>query len=283
MMKTIYRIAKIEWLKWLGNPRIIIALLMPFIVKVIAIEPLVERSKQEGMKMNVFEPVIAVGNSGLLSFLLPAVFLILMSDFPKIEPNSFFLLSRSGKKNWLYGQVLFAGFAIITFMVFVYVSVILFSLGNTEFSDEWSKITRTYVSKYPGKEASHVVQLLPPNLYNQMGVIKALVLTAILQFLMFFQMCMIFMAFTIGGKKKAGLVTIFMIMIGGMLTCTVDAKAMWAFPLSNSLIWLHYTPVFRKEIFPIWFSYFYFCASIIIMIIYNSVLIKKIDFNWEER
>ena len=235
------------------------------------------------MKMNVFEPVIAVGNSGLLSFLLPAVFLILMSDFPKIEANSFFYLSRSGKKNWAWGQILFGGLAVIIFLLFAYASVIFFSLGNTEFSDNWSEITRTYVSKYPEKETSQVVQLLPPNLYNQMGVYKALISTAVLQFLMLFQLCMIFMAFTVTGKKRAGLVTVFMIMTCGMVTCAVDAKAMWAFPLSNSIIWLHYTPLFRKEIFPVWFSYFYFCSSSIFLMIYNVAIVKRISFNWEER
>ena len=272
------RIAKMEFLKWLENPRMILALMLPFFIKVIAIEPLVERTRQEGMKMNVFEPIIAVGNSGLLNFLIPAVFLVLMSDFPVMEKNAFFMLSRSGRKNWAWGQILFGMFTIAVYLCFIYLTVIVFSYGNTEFSNNWSRITRTYVSKYPNKEGSFVVQLLPPNLYNQMGVYKALFSTVILQFLMLFQMCMIFMAFTVSGKKKAGLVTVFIILILGMLTCNVDTKSMWAFPLSNSLIWLHYTPIYREPIFPVWFSYAYFCVSIVLFVIINLRIVSRVSF-----
>ncbi len=97
-LKKSLRIAKTEYIKWLRNPRMLIGGILIIVIYTLAVVPLLERAEKMGIPMNIFEPIIAVGNSGLLVMLLPSVFLILQSDYPVIEPNSLMYLSRTGKK-----------------------------------------------------------------------------------------------------------------------------------------------------------------------------------------
>ena len=93
-LRTIWITARVEYIKWLFNPRIIIVAVMMIFIKTLAIEPLLERAIRMNEPINILEPFIAVGNSGMLIMILPAVYLTLMSDFPIIGGTHFSLLTN---------------------------------------------------------------------------------------------------------------------------------------------------------------------------------------------
>ncbi len=277
-MNKIFSIAKGEYIKWITNPRNIIFLVLIIFAKTLAIDPLVKRTAEFGGKMSLFEPFAAIGNSGVLVMLLPAVFLVLMSDFPKFDGNSMFYISRVGKINWLFGQLLFALLSIITFILTAFLMITLFSLGSADFSFSWSECTRFYAARFPDKRYTFASQLLPSNLYNQIPLISAIVYTVTLLVLYLFLLSIILMIFKLLSFKSAGLFASLGIIALGTATCAIKAKSMWFFPMSNTIIWLHYTEILREPIVPIWYSYAYFGVIIIALLIVCVILAKRANF-----
>ena len=277
-MSKILSVARCEYVKWLTNPRNIIFLVLIIFTKTLAIDPLVKRAAEYGGKMSLFEPFAAIGNSGILVMMLPAVYLVLMSDFPKFDGNSMFYISRAGKINWLFGQLLFALLSIATFIFAAFLLITLFSVGSADFSFSWSECTRFYAARFPDKRYTFASQLLPSNLYNQIPLLSAVIYTVTLLAMYLFLITEILMIFRLLSCKSAGLFASLGVIALGTATCAIKAKAMWFFPMSNTIIWLHYTEILREPIVPIWHSYAYFSVIIIALLSVCVILAKRANF-----
>lgn len=277
-MNKIFSIAKSEYIKWITNPRNIIFLVLIVFVKTLAIDPLANRAAEFGGKMSLFEPFAAIGNSGLLVMLLPAVFLVLMSDFPKFDGNSMFYISRAGKINWLFGQLLFAFLSVITFIFATVLLITLFSIGSADFSFSWSECTRFYAARFPDKRYTFASQLLPSNLYNQIPLISAIIYTVTLLAMYLFLITEILMIFKLLSLKSAGMFASIGLIALGTATCAIKSKLMWFFPMANTIIWLHYTEILREPIVPIWYSYAYLSVFIVVLLIISAILAKRANF-----
>ena len=282
-IRGVFAVARCEYVKWLTNPRNIIFLVLIIFAKTLAIDPLVKRAAEYGGKMSLLEPFAAIGNSGILVMLLPAVYLVLMSDFPKFDGNSTFYISRTGKLTWLFGQLLFALLSIVTFILAAFLMITLFSLASADFSFSWSECTRFYAARFPDKMYTFASQLLPSNLYNQIPLISAVIYTVTLLTMYLLLITEILMIFRLLSCKSVGLFASFGVIAFGTATCAIKAKAMWFFPMSNTIIWLHYTEILREPIVPIWYSYAYFGVIIIVLLIVCVILAKRANFISEVR
>ncbi|MBQ8922131.1 MAG: hypothetical protein IJ060_08235 [Oscillospiraceae bacterium] len=281
LQKT-WAVAVTEWRKWLRNPRMMIALMLVIVARTLAVEPLKERTAESGLPMNLFEPMIAVGNSGMLVMLLPAVFLILMSDFPVLESNSLLYLSRTGKRAWFRGQILFAVMSIFTYLGGIFLLVTLSALGSTEPGFSWSEATRTFVARNPARADSFLAELLPSNLYNQLTLTQAICYTFSLLALYLFLLCMILLLFTMLKRRAIGVFAAYAVLLCGVITCAVRLKSMWMFPMANSIIWLHYTEILRKPVYPILNSYLYLGTLIFALLMTNRVMLRRMEFEQTE-
>lgn len=281
-LQKAWAVAVTEWGKWLRNPRMMIALMLVIVARTLAVVPLAERTEQSGLPMNLFEPMIAVGNSGMLVMLLPAVFLILMSDFPVLESNSLLYLSRTGKRAWFWGQILFAVMSVLTYLGGIFLLVTLSAFGNTEINASWSEATRTFIARNPEMADSFVAELLPSNLYNQLTLPQAIGYTFSLLALYLFLLCMILLLFTMLKRRAIGVLSAYGVLLCGVITCAVRLKSMWLFPMANTIIWLHYTEILRKPVYPILNSYLYLGILTAIVLLMNRILLHKMEFEQTE-
>lgn len=275
---TVFSTAKTEYLKWITNPRIIIVFILLVFIKTLAIEPLMNRAEKFGKPLNILESFIAIGNSGMLVMLIPAVFLVLMSDFPIISGNTLFFIKRTGRTNWLLGQLLFSLMSIITYVFSVFSMTILFTLGNSKFGTNWSEVTRLYEAKFPSERDSFVSQLLPSNLYNQVDIIPTVLHTCVLMVLYLFLLSLILFVFKMLKLHSAGLFTGIAMIAASIATCSVKTSPMWLFPMANTIIWLHYTEILREPIKPVWYSYAYFAVLIVVLTSVAWLVLKKANF-----
>ena len=53
---------------------------------------------------------------------------------------------------------------------------------------------------------------------------------------------------------------------------------MWAFPMANTIVWLHYDEILKEPNFPVWCSYLYFGIAIMVVVILNIIAIKRLEF-----
>ena len=117
--KCVLSVARSEYIKWITNPRVIIVGVLLVFMRTLAIEPLLERAAKMEIPLNILEPFVAIGNSGMLVMLMPCVFMVLISDYPKMTGNTLFFIRRTGRFNWFAGQVIFLFMSIISFLCVV--------------------------------------------------------------------------------------------------------------------------------------------------------------------
>ena len=278
-MKKVFNVAIVELKKTLSSAKMLAIPMLILVIRNVAILPLIKRTQKMGVNMNFFEPLIAVGNSGVLVLLLPAVFLMVASDFPDIKGNTLSYISRIGRRAWLVGQILYSAVLIIAYLLMVFAGTLLFSLKKSDIGLSWSRATREYISVNPQESNSFIVRLLPPNLYNQMSVPKALIYTFSLLFLYLFTLMLVKLLFYCFGKKAEGLFASYVIVLLGTVTTSIKIKMMWAFPMANSIIWLHFTEILRKPTVPIYRSYLYFLILDAVLIAICMKAVKKTNFS----
>ena len=278
-LKQIFSVAKTELVSWLTDPRIIVLAVFLIFIKTLAIDPLLARAEKFGEPMTVFEPFIAVGNSGVLTMFIPAVFLVLLSDYPKLWGNTLCFISRTGKRNWFLGQLMFLMLAVISFLGIILIFSALISLFSGAVVDtQWSDAVTKYNAKFPDEIGSFDSELLPANLYNQIPMTKALFQTFALMTLYLFMLSLIVYFFKMLFVNSLGLTAALLVIALGVVTTSLYSPLRWAFPMANTIMWLHYEEILREPIYPIWCSFAYFGAAVVLLSAANFAALKRLDF-----
>ena len=273
-LKQIFGVAKTEFVGWVTNPRVIIVGVLLIFIKTLAIEPLSSRAEKFGEKMIFFEPFIAVGNSGVLTMFIPLVFLVLMSDYPKLHGNALFFISRTGKRNWLIGQILFLIAAVIAFLGVILLSSMLFSGGR--FGAEWSDAVTKFNARFPNEASNFDSELLPSNLYNQIPMLTAVAETFVLMGAYLLTLTLIIYLFKMLFNNSSGLAAALAVVALGTATTSLYSDFRWAFPMANTIVWLHYTEILSVPIYPVWCSFAYFGILLAVMIFLNIFALRKL-------
>ena len=279
-LRKIWGVARTEFVGWVTNPRVIILGVLLIFIRTLAIDPLTARAERFGDTMIVFEPFIAVGNSGALTLFIPLVFLVLFSDYPKLGGNSLFYISRTGKTAWLCGQILFLIMAVTAFLGAIFAASMLFSGGH--FGTEWSEAVRKYAARFPEEAYNFDSQLLPSNLYNQIPMITALWQTSALLAENLLVYALIIYLLKMMFSSSVGLAGALIVIALGTATTSLYSPIKWAFPTANAIIWLHYEEILRAEIYPMWASFAYFAVLLAALIVGNFIALKRLKFT-EER
>lgn len=275
-IKQIFSTAGTEYLGWITDPRNIILGVLLMFVKFLAIDPLAARAEKFGERLVIFEPFVALANSGMLTLFIPLVFLVLLSDYPKLHGYSMLYIYRSGKRNWLSGQLVFLVMAILTYLGILFSLSILLSGG--QMGSNWSDAVTKYAARFPEEAYNFDSMLLPSNLYNQIPMIAAVLQTFALMFAYLFLLALIIYVVKILLGGSLGLVAGLAVVILGVVTTSLSWNIMWMFPTANSIIWLHYDAILSKQVYPIWCSFAYFAVSVLILIVLNWLALKKLGF-----
>lgn len=284
-MKHKYRalsVAILEFRRIFINPRILTAGMLLVFIYNLVISELLLRADKTGLPVNAAESFVAVGNSGMLMMFLPSVFIILISDFPDMGPHQLYSIHRTGRLSWMFGKLLAALFAAAAYVGGILAACCLMTSSKGCWGLEWSETVTKYLSMFPDDRFTLMSKYLPSNLYNQMSFSHALLHTVLLLILYLFLLSLVIMLFRICGMKIAGLAAAFAVVAAGVLTTAIKTKAMWAFPMANSITWLHYDTALRRPVKTIYQSYIYFAMLIAIGIIANIIAVKKNSINTME-
>lgn len=264
------------------DPRLLtVGMLLVFIYNLV-VKELFSRVEKTGLPVNAAETFIAIGSSGVLLLFLPSVFLILISDHPNMGSHTLYSIHRAGRLRWLFGEIFGALLSTMIYVVGMFATCCVMTLPHGFLGAEWSDTVTKYVSMFPEERFTMMSQYLPSNLFNQMSLSFALLHTTLLLILYLFSLTLIITFFRILGMKAAGIAAAFGVVAAGVLTCAVQVKAMWAFPMSHTVTWLHYDTALREPKVPMHVSYIYFGVFIALGIAANIIAIKKNNINITE-
>lgn len=273
---AIWNVAKSEFIKWITNPRIIIAGVLIMFIRSFAVLPMLEQSEKYGEPLNVMEPFIAAGNSGMLALFLPLVFLLLISDFPIMGGNTIFFINRTGKLNWFLGQIVF-----IIISIFVYIGTILLScmvMSKGTFSAEWSNAITKFNAAFPDEAGGFVSKLIPSNLYNQIPILNAVIGTVLLIAMYLLTLALLLCLMKMLYLRGAGLLSALTVIVLGAASCSLKINVMWIFPTANTLMWLHYKEILKEPITPVENSFLYFLILIAVLFTANLFVLRDLQF-----
>lgn len=273
--KVAFRVAWLAYRQCILDPRIFLLGILCIFSKTMVSDVLIQQSEAVGTPLHFLEPFIAMGNSGVLVLFFPFVFLILMSDFPVTNASTLFLLKRTGKKAWFWGQLIFLGMIAITFLLTM-VGVGCFSvIRHAQWSMHWSDAVTKYNAMFPENANGFTFQFLPSNLYNQLSICEAFWHTFFLMALYFILLAMILMLMKLLLFKTAGLLFDIAIIGTGTAVCAVRLPIMWCFPMANSIIWQHYLQITSEPIYPLRASYCYFVVGISILVCCSRIILHR--------
>lgn len=278
-LKSAFFCARTEFVKWLLDARMIILVVLLIFIYNLVIVPLVSNAALMHEPINVFEPFIAVANSGAVLLIIPLVFMTLIADFPRIDTSTVFYIYRIGRVSWLTGQILKLVFMGLFFLTVIFVGTVVPVISDSFISDSWSNVATKFAIYYPEKSGNFGVRLLPENLYNQMSVLEAAIESYLLVFAYLMILGLILIAFSIIKKKTLGFVLCGTVISLGAALCSIRSDFMWIMPMANSIIWIHYTKYFRQPVFPVEFSVIYLCSVIVILIVFCYCAIGKFNYD----
>ena len=276
-IKTSIKCAKTDFVKWAFNSRMIILAVLAVFIYVCAVQPLTENAALMGKPLNVVEPYIAALNSGVLLLIIPLGFLAISSDFPKIDGSAMFGLVRTGRLNWFFGQLFDLVIMSAAYLVFIFAVSAVPAAYCSYFGTRWSEVALYFGLVFPEQSQNFGALLLPKNLFNHMSLTSAALQSTLFVFLYLILLGMIMLCFTVLGKKTAGVIVCGALITVGSALCSIRASLMWALPMSNSIVWLHYTEFRREPFYPIWCSGVYFAALIVLLMILSLIRLKKFD------
>lgn len=279
--KSVIAVAVEEYIGWITDARMLLVGVVFLFLYTLAITPLLEHAEKMGQPLHLAEPLIAVGNSNVLVMLIPMVFIVLLSDYPRITPNTLLVISRCGRGQWYVGQILFRFIAVVSYLGIMAVGSVCLSHGRV--MGDWSEVVTKYNAIYPQEAESYASRLLPTNLYNQISLYGALFHTVVLLVLYLMFLSEVMYLFQLLNLQPYGLYAIMIVIMLGIVTCSLHLPGMWLFPLANTIVWLHYDAILSSAIVPVWQSYAYFFVAIVLCMAMNYGLTKRYQFVNTER
>lgn len=276
-IRTALKCAKTDFVKWTLNSRMIILVVIVVFIYICAVQPLKGNAALMGKPLNAIEPYIAALNSGSLLLIIPLGFLAISSDFPKIDGSAMFGLVRTGRINWFLGQMINLVIICAAYLIFVFFASTIPVIFGSFWGNDWSDVAVYFGVEFPDQAQSYGALLLPKNLFNHLTLAGAAAQSTLFVFVYLVLLGMILMCFTILGKKTVGVIICGSLISLGSALCSIKASMMWALPMANSIVWLHFTEFQRKPLYPIWCSAIYFAVLIALLIIMCLIRLKKFD------
>lgn len=278
MDKRIFLCAKTEYINWLKNPKMIVYLSSLLFIYGYVVLPLADASAETGVRLNFAEVFIALSNSGMVLLILPVIFMVLISDFPHTDKGVLFSVIRTGRIRWAISQLLHLAYMSASFVAGTFVMSVIMTLNCNTFNMQWSYISYAYMDMHPNLGVSFISELLPENLYYQMTLPTAIFRGFVFVFLYLYTIGLIFFVAKICVIRLAGVIASAAVITIGTLLTSIDSPAKWAFPMANSVTWIHYAKYTRKPEYPIEYSYIYYAVVISVLIIISLISSSKYNF-----
>ena len=127
------------------NTKFYAGLILIFCAVYLTLSPITQISESYRVNMNMAIFSLTAAAPFCLSILFLAA-LFIFSDLPIKHPSPLFLMIRSGKRNWLFAQIIYVLLVSFFLTVFVYMALLVVSKGHLFLSDDWGKLVYSIAS-----------------------------------------------------------------------------------------------------------------------------------------
>lgn len=278
-LRKIRLCVRCEYVKWISDARMIVFASLLVFIHSFVLQPLFSMAEKMGEKLSVFEPFTAVCNVQLIMLAVPLVFLVLISDYPRVDNNSIFFISRIGRLNWVLAQIVLMLTQVISYLGGLFLFITGASLPHCTWSTGWSSVAVNYLLTFPEEVGSFAGTLLTGQLYRQMLLPVALIQSAALMALLLLLIGMIQLMFSVLKLHRIGFIVSAGIVAIGQALAFINSDAAWLFPVAHALVRGHYSDYYRKPIMQMEVSYAYFGGLILMLMIVSICRIRRYNYD----
>ena len=278
-LKKIMKIACTEYVKWIINPRMIMILAMFMFVYDYIIVDMKEAADMMSCGISVVEPFIAICNSELLILIVPAVYIAIMGDFPRIDGNALFYIFRAGRTNWIFGQIIFLTMSAVTYLITIIAMSVLSILSYVDWGTRWSKVVTLFPQRFPDMAGAKVSRMITGRMYNNFKPDKAFYISVVLMLLYLIVIGMMLLTGFVMKRRALGIGITAAVMSIGCGCILIKSKLKWLFPAANALPWLHFDMIYNRQFYRIEYSVVYMLALIVVASLIDILLIDEMDIS----
>lgn len=281
-MKKILSIIKYEFSETIRRPKILLVLFFIVLLYESDLSPIREICAETGLSLNVFEPFVLMCTRSINIILIPLIFIILISDFPNCKTD-YFRMIRISKREWLIGEIAFLFLISLAMMLVLLLGTIVPIMDISSADNFWSGFMTSLRESFPEiyihnervtLDASVIIHSLPGS---------AIVYSFLIMWLNLIIYGLLLLLGTVTAKRMVFLVsTLSLTFIGGCATL-FNNGIKWVFPIVHTQLGLHYNSIFSKINFPVYMTYIYLAAAVVVIVVLCGQLVKKTIFVGEEQ
>lgn len=278
-IKSSLSVARTTYTNWLFSSRIIIMGFVFMFMYSYVIDPMLKYSDYYNTPLNVLEPFTAIVNN---KYSLPLVifgFLVMIADFPRLDDFSTFLIFRTGRFVWAFGQIIFLIFSGMTYILFILFSSMICVASKSFILNAWSLAAR-YAA-----DTDDIIVLMYPfaridlSVLNQVRPYSAVIHGVLLVLMFILAVGLVQMLFAVMQKKVISVFLNLLMCALGLVLIVADVNLKWIFPISNAVYGWHYDDYLNETNVPITFSYVYFIVFDVIIGIILINIVKRCSFH----
>lgn len=257
-MRKILRVCQGECYHFLCSGRFALVLVVWVFAYQFITVPLLQNTEKMQASLLAIEPYIALINSNFMILVMPVLFLVLLSDFPRVDANAYFYLVRAGKTNWVLGQLLYAVVITMIYLFIQFLGMLVPMFGKGSWGNEWSPVITDFAKEFPEYAQSAGAVSIQPQLYYHVSPWEAvLVGSAFLAAYLYLLLLIKLLCFLLRAKTMGLLLCFFIIALGTGL-CSTFSQMRFLMPMGNSILGIHFSQYYMEMVYPLEYSTVYF-------------------------
>ena len=256
-MRKIWQVCQAECYHFLCSGRLALVLAVWVFAYQFITVPLLRNAERMHASLLVIEPYIALINSNFMILIMPVLFLVLLSDFPRVDANAYFYLVRTGKTNWVLGQLLYGVVITAGYLLMQFAGMVIPVLAEGRWGTGWSPVITDFAREFPEYAQSAGAVSIQPQLYYHVPPWEAvLVGSALLAAYLYLLLLIKLLCFLLRAKTMGLLLCFFVIAFGTGL-CTTFSQMRFLMPMGNSVLGIHYSQYYMEMVYPLEYSVIY--------------------------
>lgn len=272
--KQILQVTKWSFIDWLLDVRQLFVLIVLLCISNYTVAPLVKLAKLHDLPLNIAEPFLANINSYYYILIILICWIVLISDYPKMEGNNGYILIRINRIVWLFGKILAFVLAAVFYLAELFLIFTLRAINVCFVANGWSYLMLEYEknSQLYATEAN-VSCVLNPKMFNHYLPYHALLKTMLLLFGLFCMFGLIMLVASLGKSKMSGLICNLVFTIVGFAMLQSGSQLRFLLPVSNVMLEFQATALIR--LIPEYYSGIYFAIACGVLFLCSMILIKR--------
>lgn len=273
-VKDIFLVARTGLQETFSDKKIIVLLLIIGFIVDNGVRRMVNNAMIVGQPIGFLEGFIMCINHWYYIIIFLMGFIFILSAVPRLNGSQLLLIYRTGKKNWLLGEVLQVAISAFVYILILFLGCMISCAKYSFIGNKWSNFTNYYKTNYESLLSDN-------NRYIDQQVFKYYMpyQSAIHGFLLLL-LCLILMGtiilfFSIIDKKAIGIILNMALVIFVLIFNEYRSGIMWISPFCHAVLALHNVYVFKQFSVPLFYSYIYMIGIEGILLFFSLKKLKR--------